>query len=152
MSGESTPIFLDLLHMTYVEIERGELCTVGVQTNLEKYMPNNIQMAVDDETRSALIVAESRPFIRGLDELRAELQQLEQSKMAIRKLKGLMTERMDAMRETELQMARSAVDGQASGLDQADEHRGDHHIPRVGQDRVDHFVTGAKLKKIFEQK
>ena len=39
MSGESNPNFLDLLHMTYVEIERGELCIVGVQTNLETYMP-----------------------------------------------------------------------------------------------------------------
>ena len=37
--------FWNLLHMTYVEVD-GELYILGVQTNLDAYMPKNIQKAV----------------------------------------------------------------------------------------------------------
>merc|ERR1719353_2862589 len=73
--------FWNLLHMTYVEVE-GELYILGVQTNVDAYMPKNIQKAqheADQDTRA------------------------------------------------------------------------DHYIPKVGKARVDHFVSGDKLRKILSQ-
>ena len=43
--------FWNLLHMTYVEVD-GELYILGVQTNLDAYMPKNLKVAREEEARN----------------------------------------------------------------------------------------------------
>ena len=55
--------FWNLLHMTYVEVE-GELYILGVQTNVDTYMPKNIQKAQNEADQDARVVAESKRSAR----------------------------------------------------------------------------------------
>jgi len=73
--------------MTYVEIAPGEQYIFGVQTNLDSHMPQNIEDGVEDVDRNERIASESQQFIRSLDGLRTELQQLHEQQTYIKKLK-----------------------------------------------------------------
>ena len=50
--------FWNLLHMTYVEVE-GELYILGVQTNLDAYMPKNLGVACEEDAKNRKVVGES---------------------------------------------------------------------------------------------
>ena len=50
--------FWNLLHMTYVEVD-GELYILGVQTNLDAYMPKNLAVAREEDAKNRKVVTES---------------------------------------------------------------------------------------------
>merc|ERR1719460_3310279 len=63
--------FWNLLHMTYVEVD-GELYILGVQTNIEAFMPAGIRKSVDADKEKAVVAAHG-PFLAFLELLRTEL-------------------------------------------------------------------------------
>ena len=77
--------FWNLLHMTYVEVE-GELYILGVQTNLDAYMPKNIQKAQHEADQDTRVVAESKRFLEHLQLLRDEIGEMHAKRTSRRAL------------------------------------------------------------------
>ena len=72
--GDTGERFWNLLHMRYVDV-RGELYILGVQTNLDAYMPKSLRKAEEGTDVNQQILAAHAGLVVPLHRLRKELQE-----------------------------------------------------------------------------